>query len=473
MMRVRRRLWIFLLSISVYHSAPVDGSRERREACRARHLSRDELVDGLCMPVHECLQSLKDVGKLKFPLFCGVRVLLPIVCCPQPQRSPPTTTTTSTTPTTTTTTTTSTTPAPPVMGPCQTQTGQPGTCIPLFDCKPLEEQVSQGKYPPICSIQMRIPYACCPRNETPQAEPIQVDAVARAVKVSELVYENGIFCGKRRTRPGHHVFVPVVHGGKNAAHGLYPFAVAVYRDRVSIRNFWCGGTLITKTVVLSAAHCFFGTLNDTTYLARIGGVNISEGSNDSFVQRNVVSVHVHPDYNERQHYADVALLLLDRSGRQSDLKRPFACLPDAVDAEPDTGQAVVLGWGHDVFGGRLQTHLQEARVPLVANDLCNEAYRSLASYEREFPRGISGDFICAGNVTDGGVDACQQDSGGPLVTNSTRDGRNFFEVVGIVSFGVGCGTAQYPGVYAKVATFRDWILNKMVEVIPDSQINFV
>ncbi|KAG0434959.1 hypothetical protein HPB47_018762 [Ixodes persulcatus] len=170
----------------------------RREACRARHLSRDELVDGLCMPVHECLQSLKDVGKLKFPLFCGVRILLPIVCCPQPQRSPPTTTTTSTTTTTTPTTTTSTTPAPPVMGPCQSQTGQPGTCIPLFDCKPLEEQVSQGKYPPICSIQMRIPYACCPRNETPQAEPIQADAVARAVKVSELVYENGLFC-----RPVH------------------------------------------------------------------------------------------------------------------------------------------------------------------------------------------------------------------------------------------------------------------------------
>ncbi|KAG0411828.1 hypothetical protein HPB47_011036 [Ixodes persulcatus] len=186
------------------------------------------------------------------------------------------------------------------------------------------------------------------------------------------------------------------------AHGRDMWTICLKEESVAASHVTTsqrGGDLVQNVLPRS---------NDTTYLARIGGVNISEGSNDSFVQRNVVSVHVHPDYNERQHYADVALLLLDRSGRQSDLKRPFACLPDADDAEPDTGQAVVLGWGHDVFGGRLQTHLQEARVPLVANDLCNDAYRSLASYEREFPRGISGDFICAGNITDGGVDACQR-----------------------------------------------------------------
>ncbi|CAN7941903.1 unnamed protein product, partial [Ixodes hexagonus] len=248
--------------------------------------------------------------------------------------------------------------------------------------------------------------------------------------------------------------------------------VAIFRDRVTVRNFWCGGTLITKSVVLSAAHCFYESLNDTKYLARIGGVNISEGSSGPFVERNVSSVHIHPDYNERHHYADVALLVLDRPGRLSNSKRPFACLPDP-DEEPDRDQATVLGWGHDTFGGRLQTHLQKARLPLVSNNVCNEAYMALASYEREFPRGVNRDFVCAGNITDGGVDACQQDSGGPLVINTTRNDRNFQEIIGIVSFGVDCGTPNYPGVYTRVATFRDWILNKMAEVLPDSQINLL
>lgn len=135
-------------------------------------------------------------------------------------------------------------------------------------------------------------------------------------------------------------------------------------------------------------------------------MNISEANTNPFVQGAVVRIIIHPDYNERQHYADVALLVLDRSVRVSTLKLPFACLPDE-DADPTEAYGTVLGWGHDNFGGRLQTHLQEARIPIISTDVCNTAYRSLGSYDREFPKGINHDFICAGNITDGGVDACQ------------------------------------------------------------------
>ncbi|KAG0421211.1 hypothetical protein HPB47_002894, partial [Ixodes persulcatus] len=280
-------------------------------------------------------------------------------------------------------------------------------------------------------------------------------------------------CGKRKPRPGHHLHVPiipVVIGGRDAAPEAYPFAVAIFRDNVSVRNFRCGGALITKTVVLSAAHCFYGTLTDTEYFVRVGSVKISEESKGSSVGRKVTSVHIHPDYDERQHNADVALLTLDRTAMSERHWPPFVCLPNRA-AEPSTGQAIVLGWGHNTFGGRLQTHLQEATVPLVTNDVCNKAYRSLNSYEREFPKGINKDFICAGNITAGGVDACQQDSGGPLLSKSLRNGRDIHEIIGIVSFGVGCGSADFPGVYARVATYRGWILNTMAEVLPDSEIN--
>lgn len=109
-------------------------------------------------------------------------------------------------------------------------------------------------------------------------------------------------------------------------------------------------------------------------------------------------------------------------------------------------------------GGRLQTRLQEADVPFVKRDQCNEAYQSLTNYRTAFPQGIDDNFICAGNITVGGVDACQHDSGGPLVVGSANEGSPYWEVVGVVSFGVRCGVAEYPGVYTRISTVLPWIL---------------
>ena len=61
-------------------------------------------------------------------------------------------------------------------------------------------------------------------------------------------------------------------------------------------------------------------------------------------------------------------------------------------------------------------------------------------------------MICAG-VTGGGKDACQGDSGGPLVVGD--------KLVGIVSWGVGCAEARYPGVYSNVATLRSLLLTQL------------
>lgn len=59
-------------------------------------------------------------------------------------------------------------------------------------------------------------------------------------------------------------------------------------------------------------------------------------------------------------------------------------------------------------------------------------------------------MLCAGNAR-GGKDACQGDSGGPMATRDT--------LVGVVSWGVGCGRREFPGVYANVAYLREWIEN--------------
>lgn len=86
--------------------------------------------------------------------------------------------------------------------------------------------------------------------------------------------------------------------------------------------------------------------------------------------------------------------------------------------------------------------LQKVTVPFVSDNTCKNSYEG-EGYD------ITEGMICAGGVS--GHDACQGDSGGPLTTKSGLQ-------VGVVSWGIGCGIPEFPGVYAKVAHFRDWIL---------------
>jgi trypsin len=111
-------------------------------------------------------------------------------------------------------------------------------------------------------------------------------------------------------------------------------------------------------------------------------------------------------------------------------------------SEPSAGTAsVVSGWGTLSSGSSsLPTQLQAVTVNIVSSSECSSAYSSYG--------GITDRMICAA-VSGGGKDACQGDSGGPLVVGE--------DLVGIVSWGVGCAEPNYPGVYSNVATLRDFI----------------
>jgi len=112
--------------------------------------------------------------------------------------------------------------------------------------------------------------------------------------------------------------------------------------------------------------------------------------------------------------------------------------------EPPAGVlAVVSGWGTLTPGGSLPSQLQAVEVFITDRAECNTAY---ASYG-----GITVNMICAA-VPGGGKDACQGDSGGPLVVCD--------KLVGIVSWGLSCALADYPGVYSNVATLRSFITNQ-------------
>uniref|UniRef100_A0A8C4UVQ3 Transmembrane serine protease 4 n=1 Tax=Falco tinnunculus TaxID=100819 RepID=A0A8C4UVQ3_FALTI len=90
----------------------------------------------------------------------------------------------------------------------------------------------------------------------------------------------------------------------------------------------------------------------------------------------------------------------------------------------------------------LSETLQQAEVGLIDKESCNRA-----AYHGE----VTEKMLCAG-LPQGGVDTCQGDSGGPLLYSGKH-----WQVVGIVSWGQGCGTPSIPGVYTSVRAYLNWI----------------
>jgi hypothetical protein len=96
-------------------------------------------------------------------------------------------------------------------------------------------------------------------------------------------------------------------------------------------------------------------------------------------------------------------------------------------------------------------------LPVVSNDDCGRVYQ-------EKRVDIGSGQLCAGGVQ--GKDSCTGDSGGPLMSTGTssRDGRTRYFVAGVVSYGPEpCGKKDWPGVYTRVASYTDWILNQLAD----------
>jgi len=219
-----------------------------------------------------------------------------------------------------------------------------------------------------------------------------------------------------------------VVGGVRAGDGAFPWIVHL--------SVSCAGALIRPRFVLTAAHCAGPTGRNTR-------IRVTAGSPDLHDPKATVvsSVYVHRAAGFRgvTEGHDWALIKL-----RDALDLPTLRLSDGGD---DSGTFTIMGWGttgENSFSG--QRHLRTAKVPLVADGTCADAYER-AGYDFR-----PAEMICAGDVRRGGVDTCQGDSGGPMVKRAW-DGQ--YVGVGIVSWGVGCARKEFPGVYTQVSHFSD------------------
>ncbi|XP_022229198.2 uncharacterized protein LOC111078667 isoform X1 [Drosophila obscura] len=275
---------------------------------------------------------------------------------------------------------------------------------------------------------------CCRRPVRPQAPPQQ--------QLGRCGVRNAAGITGRIKNP--------VYVDGDSEFGEYPWHVAILKKDPKESIYACGGTLIDAQHIISAAHCI-KSQNGFDLRVRLGEWDVNHDVEFfPYIERDVVSVHIHPEYYAGTLDNDLAILKLDQPVDFT--KNPHispACLPDKY-SDFTGARCWTTGWGKDAFGehGKYQNILKEVDVPILSHHQCEAQLRNTRlGYSYKLNPG----FVCAGG--EEGKDACKGDGGGPLVCE--RNG--VWNVVGVVSWGIGCGQVNVPGVYVKVSSYLPWI----------------
>jgi len=266
------------------------------------------------------------------------------------------------------------------------------------------------------------------------------------------VQPNEEVCGKIKVSTGR------VHGGEEVQRHSIPWQVAIFDHKnYGRRRSACGGTLISSSHVLTAAHCMEAPKDCSAY-----SVGIGMHKDDALDGTRVAISHIsnHPSYNgwfcSGAPDFDFSILHL-ASPVDFNKKVLPACLPDeSLGGEFLAGKDVtVSGWGAPYPGV-----LHKATYPAVTNEECKK-YN-----DKEDCSPITTNTLCAGNPHNRTASHGRGDSGGPLTYNN--NGRE--TVVGVVSWSDKCDGLngdvtslcnEKLAVYARVTAQLDWIKKEM------------
>lgn len=310
--------------------------------------------------------------------------------------------------------------------------------------------------------------------------PVSADAQPQT-SGSEIVGEIG-GSGQCKPRPLRDYAEKMIGGDVTTA-DLWPGIVTVGAQAPDQTEaaYFCGGVLLDARTVLTAAHCLNDAEKDASsgvWSLKLSGqtrwpmvviANADDLANDeSAIVSNVVGGEIYSvegaryrtDFRANQ-YNDIAYLTLDR-----DLAGPYARLSGDLDADPAIEGHLLWAAGFGTTDadnqaltrfnsrrGDLKTsapaqRLSDAILQFKPQSVCSAALRTSTISDTM--------HICAG-WDEGGHDSCQGDSGGPL---AVLDGDGCPVVIGLTSFGQGCGEPGKYGVYTRVSQYRDWIVEK-------------
>ncbi|XP_033620256.1 transmembrane protease serine 4 isoform X4 [Fukomys damarensis] len=264
---------------------------------------------------------------------------------------------------------------------------------------------------------------------TENSQELQVQNSSGPCVSGSLVSLHCLACGRIAKTPR-------VVGGQEASVDSWPWQVSIQYNKQHI----CGGSILDPYWILTAAHCFRKHLDLYNWKVRAGFDKL-----DNFPSLPVAKIFIAEQNSSYPKEKDIALVRLQLPLTFSDTVRP-TCLPFFDEELASATPLWVVGWGFtEQNGGKMSDTLLQASVQVIDHTRCNAE----DAYQGE----VTEKMLCAG-VPGGGVDTCQGDSGGPLMYQSEQ-----WQVVGIVSWGYGCGGPSTPGVYTKVTSYLNWIYN--------------
>jgi hypothetical protein len=202
-------------------------------------------------------------------------------------------------------------------------------------------------------------------------------------------------CGRSQVT---HRFARIM-GGQDAAPHSYPWMVSLAKRSLNNLHL-CGGVLITRRHVLTAAHCM-EDFDGPSDLDVIAGTHYL---NDKRSPTPAIAITIHPQYEAEIFANDVAIITLDSPLPENDPRIATICLPpDDVPGRqypPMKSAGVAIGWGSTYFGGNPSNTLKQVVLPILDSTKwpCN-IYITYSPGQ-----------ICAGELS-GGADTCQADSG--------------------------------------------------------------
>ncbi|XP_055531281.1 phenoloxidase-activating factor 2-like [Wyeomyia smithii] len=242
-------------------------------------------------------------------------------------------------------------------------------------------------------------------------------------------------------------------------YGEFPWTVAIFDDMKFEKKFICGGALIDPGVVLTTADCLKSYRNKPEKLiVRAGEWDMRSLSEpEPYEERTVQLLKIHPDFKPTSLVNNIGLMFLTDG---FDFKNTIEsiCLPPE-DLEIDNGYVTATGWGVT------PTNRNDSQKILKKLELSYkehlECERILRSVLRNSQFRLHDSFLCAGGEPM--VDTCRGDAGSPVIFPVPDDFNDRYYLVGMVSWGIGCGRQGVPAAYTAVAKFRNWIDAQMEE----------
>ncbi|PZC73447.1 hypothetical protein B5X24_HaOG200450 [Helicoverpa armigera] len=204
-------------------------------------------------------------------------------------------------------------------------------------------------------------------------------------------------------------------------------------------TYWqaCVGAILNNRAILTAASCTDGYPNNR-WRIRVG----STWANSGGIVHNLAANIIHPSYNYTNNDNDVAIIrsattfTFNNNVRAASIAGPNYNLLD--------NQAVwVAGWGTTYDGGFASDQLRHVQLVTINQNTCRSNY---AASSRRYA--VTDNMLCSGWPA-GGRGQCLGDEGSPLYHNGV--------VVGLYSFGIGCGQDLYPAVNTRVSRYTAWI----------------